>query len=243
MDRPIILDKSYLEGAKTSDIRALCDTRDVLMPDVLFYEMMSNERRRSRCFAKLPSRVNPMVLVDGIGKLLRYEIDNLRAAGRPSQHPVIDQYRYHPGLGDNSFQLPSSAQKALIDAAARLSGSVDSMTGLSSSMHRMFPSLLKGRDDQKKGVKAEIETLIANDADAIRNFYRSFAAPQGERPFPPAELIDRNWTTFRWLQVKLLFALDIFWRYERQTSDFSNQRIREKIEHDVLDMDYLSAGF
>ena len=55
-------------------------------------------------------------------------------------------------------------------------------------------------------------------------------------------MIDENWALYRWLQVQLLFALDVFVRYQGKSPDIENPRIYERMEHDVLDTQLLMLG-
>lgn len=81
--RTVVLDKNYLQSASSAEIRALC-ARGASMPDVLFFELMSNEENRDKCFRKLPEGENPFVLLPGVGDLMRMEVRHTdRAARRP----------------------------------------------------------------------------------------------------------------------------------------------------------------
>ena len=71
----IVLDKSFLDGANPQQIKSLCDDHTVLMPDVLFYELITtDEASRKPCFNKFPDTNNPVELIPNIGTLLRYEL-------------------------------------------------------------------------------------------------------------------------------------------------------------------------
>jgi hypothetical protein len=52
-------------------------------------------------------------------------------------------------------------------------------------------------------------------------------------------MIDESWALYRWLQVQLLFAVDVFARYQGVNLDIANPIIYEKMEHDVLDAQVL----
>src|SRR5712692_5058891 len=64
----IVLDKSYLDGASTASVIGLCDRYSVLMPQELFFELMTTSAKsQRRCFSKLPDRDAPVALVPPVG--------------------------------------------------------------------------------------------------------------------------------------------------------------------------------
>ena len=78
----IVLDKNYLQGSTAAHILQLAQSHQLLMADVLFYELISSsEPGRSRCFAKFPKTENPVVLVHHMGALLKQEIESHEACG------------------------------------------------------------------------------------------------------------------------------------------------------------------
>ena len=77
----VVLDKNYLQSASFHEIRALC-ARGASMPDVLFFELISNEENRDRCFRKLPEAETPLVLLPGLSDLMKTEVRNNRPCGR-----------------------------------------------------------------------------------------------------------------------------------------------------------------
>jgi hypothetical protein len=95
----VVLDKSFVQGAKPDDVQSLCRENRALMPDVLFFEMLSSEEPgRSRCFAKFPQIENPVIVVPNVGELLRYEFKHRRGSGPPSAHAKEIRYRFNPKL-------------------------------------------------------------------------------------------------------------------------------------------------
>jgi len=85
MTSAIILDKSFLQGTKTSRIQELAAAHRLVVSDALFYELLTApEPGRTRCFAKFPQTENPVDLVNHIGTMMRIEIDTHLPSGRPS---------------------------------------------------------------------------------------------------------------------------------------------------------------
>jgi len=58
----IVIDKSYLEGAPTRVVRALCAQRRVIFPETLLFELLITDNDSTASFRKLPNRDNPVRL-------------------------------------------------------------------------------------------------------------------------------------------------------------------------------------
>lgn len=80
------------------------------MPDVLFFELISNEENRDRCFRKLPEGETPLVLLPGLGDLMKMEVRNNRPCGCPSHTPEVERYQFNKKLGRR--QLPIGRRTA-----------------------------------------------------------------------------------------------------------------------------------
>ena len=104
--------------------------------------------------------------------------------------------------------------------------------------------LLSGSDSDKENAKDEAIRIIATDTGSVLKFYSALEPPPGERPLPPAEIITPSWALFRWVQVQLLMSLDVFFRYNGKIPEASALTCHwyEKIEHDLLDAEYLVLG-
>ena len=105
----IILDKCFLQGAAPDTLEKLSEAYQLLMPDVLFYELISSlEPARSRCFNKLPNSENPISVTQHIGALLRYELETHKPSGLPSENLVDITYRFNPGLATGAYELTNT---------------------------------------------------------------------------------------------------------------------------------------
>jgi hypothetical protein len=67
---------------------------------------------------------------------------------------------------------------------------------------------------------------------------RGFYANHRHADFPSPELLDEEWTFFRWIQVQLLAGLDSIGRHGVDAKP--NQ---ESMLHELLDLDYLISAF
>src|SRR5690242_3628642 len=70
----VVLDKNFLQGSKSAEIRRMAEIHRLLMCDALFYELIDNARMRATCFRKFPETANPVELISNPGPLMRREI-------------------------------------------------------------------------------------------------------------------------------------------------------------------------
>lgn len=242
MGDAVVLDKCFLQGSKKAHIQELAASRRLVMSEALFYELLtSSEPGRSRCFLKLPDTDNPVDLVSHIGTLMRIEIDTQLPAGKPSLHREELRFRLNPALLEPDYQLPEQAQEAVEEQAAQLKSDVRLFIERAAVVNSFFPDLLKGNHSRREGARTEAEKAIA-EPGALSEFYAALELPPGERPLPPTSLVNENWALYRWLQVQLLFAVDLYVRYQGRMSPRFGRVSYEKLEHDVLDAQVLMLG-
>ena len=87
----------------------------------------------------------------------------------------------------------------------------------------------------------EIERFIAENTEEMAGFLGKLELP-GQDVIPDQSVLNESWALFRWLQVNLLFSLDIRRRYgEISFSELTNKQHTD-FEHDVLDAHYLIQG-
>lgn len=237
----IILDKSFLQGVSGARIEELARSHELVMCEALFYELLTGEEPgRSRCFAKLQGD-NPVALVGDIGPLLRMEIDSGNIAGRPSSHRIDLPFRFNPKLVDRSYVFPPEAQAAVDEQTATLRTDVKNFLDRVEVVPSFFSDLLKGSDVDRRRSWAEAEAAIVAPR-ALMPFYAQLEPPPGQKPQPPADTITDDWALYRYLQMQMLFALDVYVRYQGRVPDIGNPAVFERIEHDVLDAQVAMLG-
>jgi len=242
MTSAIILDKSFLQGTKTSRIQELAAAHRLVVSDALFYELLTApEPGRTRCFAKFPQTENPVDLVNHIGTMMRIEIDTHLPSGRPSEHRENLRFQFNPHLVSPSYVLPDQAQVAVEEQTTQLQSDVVGFLEQVSLVPTFFPNLLTGNTAEQKLAHAEAEGALA-EPRALIPFYSSLEPPPGERPLPPARLVSEKWAVYRWLQVKLLFAVDVYVRYRGALPETLSPSTYERMEHDVLDAQVFMLG-
>lgn len=236
-----ILDKNFVQGGQADTIVRLCEEGRAVMPDVLFYEMIScEEPARSRCFRKLPQGENPIVVVPNTGKLLRFELEHRRPCGLPSTHALDIRFRFHPKLAQGNYSFPESARRTLDDARAAAVDDLHRFVEMVNMAPMMFPDAFKEglSDEDSAAAHDDVLRQIANDPEVVREGFRQLSGPAGQRRADC--VLCPNWIHFRWLQVKLAAVVDLAQRYGRLEPPFSRKRTHE-LGNFVLDMPVLDG--
>ena len=57
-----------------------------------------------------------------------------------------------------------------------------------------------------------------------------------------ADVIDPNWAHFRWVQVRVIYSLDLLLKYQGQLPINVSKSFWRKIEHEMLDTEYVILG-
>lgn len=241
MKTQIVVDKSFLQGVSTSVVRELAGTTRLLVSDALFYELLTTKlEARKQCFSKFPPENNPVELVSHIGPLMLMEINTQKRSGKPSQHREDSgfAFRFNSGLLDDDYVLPPEAERVIEEQSLQLQSDVWSYIERVSLVPTFFPDLLKGTTEDRKAAVIGAEEAIAAPGSLLP-FYSNLEPPPGEKALPPASMIDESWALYRWLQVQLLFSVDVFARYQVNKPDLNSRATFEKMEHDVLDAQVL----
>jgi hypothetical protein len=93
-----------------------------------------------------------------------------------------------------------------------------------------LPELNSAGQKDMSAVVAGLEAQIRDDHEDIRGVY----GRHRHRTFPSPELLDEDWTFFRWMQVQLLGGLDYYASY-----GVDKEPQREKLMHELFDLAYL----
>lgn len=242
MNPAVVLDKCYLQGAPTEEVRELSRSHRLVMSDALFYELLTgDEPGRSRCFAKLPQTENPVELVNHVGTLIKLEIATHRPAGKPSTHREDIGFKLNPELRTGSYQLPLEAQTAISEQLEQLRSDAESFVEKARTINSFFPELLIGDREAQSNARVKAEQAIV-EPRAIKEFYAQFESPDISTTFPPSEDVDESWAIYRWIQVQMLFGLDMYFRYNGKIPHDVVAVSFRSIEHDVLDAQMLMLG-
>ena len=248
--KPIILDKSYLQGISQARYQELSEQFQFLMTDTLFYELIKgDEPARSGWFRKFPQNNNSIPPLKSVWDMLRMELATHKPAGLPSDN-LDDSLRSAirrliSGLREGTYTLTDHDKATIREIAADVNRDADRLMDFT-HLEALFPDIRKASDEERNKRRSEYEQYIANNIEELSNFLSNLEPPDGNT-MPPSDILNKSWTLMRWLQVQLLFSLDIYYRYGRE--DFSkwtqkqkDKLKEEKITHDVLDMWYLILG-
>ncbi len=235
MAEAVVIDKSFLQGIRAPRIRELVDSRTLLMSEELFYELItSSPEIRIGCFGKFPPEPNPVLLVSHIGTLVKKEIETKKPSGSPLENRWPRDFKFNPLLLANDYCLPDE-ELAFVEeeTGIELPRKVDTFVDCSKGIPSMFPGLLDGSDAVRTELRRFAEELIAKRKSLV-DFYSVFESPVIEQPLPSFELIDESWAIYRWIQVQLLFGIDLHVRYQGKSPTMT-KKTYTKLEHDVID--------
>lgn len=237
----IVLDKSFLQGVSRDEIIELSKNNRLLVSDALFFEMLTTSiKNRAKCFSKFPTYENPVDLINHIGFLLRYEIDNHKKSNSPSSNKENSNYRFifNEALKDPNYVLPDYAQETISQYNDELKNDVYIFLKKANTITDLFPELLNAN---KQAARTVAENCIAKPGSLIQ-LISSFNAPPEENELPAASVINEHWAIYRYLQVQLLFAIDLYVRFNGSIPESLTEKQYIEIEHDVLDAQLLALG-
>lgn len=229
----IVLDKSYLEGAPTRVVRALCAQRTVIFPETLLFELLTTDNDPAASFRKLPNRDNPVRLLSNCKALLDYETAHNQACGPLQQHFIKEGFRFNQRLsipGSPIFEV-NEAMIAEWKAAVEQSSSAFFM--ISTSVSEILPEVRGHVAGSNPVLIAALERRVAADADLVRSVFARVRGANDPRP----EVIDPRWAWFRYVQTSLLRSLNFTHRFGDRGRPSSKPAF-----NDYLDIEYCVAA-
>jgi hypothetical protein len=155
------------------------------------------------------------------------------------------RFQFNPLLLNPEYELPWEAQQEVDKRTCDLQSDVRSFVERASTMESFFPDLLTGSQADRTQARDDAEQAVAEPgwlSAFFSSLYFSLEPPLGERPFPPSNLLTEDWALYRYLQVQLLFGIDLYVRYQGNVPNEFSAGIFEKLEHDVLDAEVLMLG-
>lgn len=230
----VVIDKSYLQGTSTEKVRSLCGEHTVLFIEALLYELLTseNEAVRTACLAKFPENAgDAIVLIPRVGPLFRYEMQHQRPASPLIDHRVDATLE---ALVAGVSSRPLDEQGTLAEWRQEVQREVDTFRQVATGVSAWCPALLDAPSAVLSSACDDLKRQACSDADVVRKVYRGLELDG----FPCAELLDRSWALFRWVQMHLLFGLDYIRRYG--FADLA--AVPRRIEHDIHDLQYALFG-
>ena len=250
--RSVIVDKSYIQGAGVDFLLELQDDWNLLFPDAFFFEVASTaQTAREQCLAKLREvhRSGQLFVAPNIGELLRREIHSLSQAGVPSEN-LVEGLDLDTFLGTRFHDLSKARREALQSTELDFEHAVDGLVARARTLQGRFRGTCEGTTGQRKEAHRRAREMIAQDTDFISGFFADFVCQATHAPpgAPMLAAIARTgrlgpqWTIYRWVQAQLLYGLELTERNGRLTPNGITPKQKEKLQHDVLDIEYLVLG-
>jgi len=240
MKPSIVLDKSYLDGSPASDVKALCDDYAALMPEELFYELITASiGSQKRCFSKFPDRVNPVLLVPSIGTLLCAEMEHQVPCCPIEACRLNVDFTFNRAFREGTYVPLDDALYNLEEWKSSVARDTKAFIQRWTILHHFFPEL---NGIEWKTFTEAIQLArqkVATDEDFVRAIYASFINENGPKDAPRPESISPEWAFFRWVQCQVIASLRLFGRYQGKVPESQGQLFIERMEHSMLDSYYL----
>jgi hypothetical protein len=226
----VVLDKSFLQGVTASELQYHVQQGWVFgIADVLWYEHLRKwDRWRFAHLVKLKSVETHLALLPGVGEMFRAESEEVRPASQVlrTKQVVLNEKL---GRGHQFFELDSDTKRISAGRTAELEKRLEHMVRAWTDF-KLIPEFEGAKSEDMPAIVMAKSIQIRDDRDDIRGFYRNHRYSSNPAP----ELINEQWTLFRWIQVQLIAGLDFFAGYGLG-APFN----REKLFHELLDLDYL----
>jgi hypothetical protein len=213
------------------------------MTDVLFHELITTkEESMRRCFNKFPNETNPVELIPNIGTLLRDELTTHRPCTPLYNQRVKIVFKFNEKLRDGTFQFTEEQNEIKQNREDQVRVDTKEFFDLAMLVPGFLPYLNNMPFKEFPNAIETAKQQIATDADKVREIYKSFLnhyAPSNPIDF---SVIDSNWAYFRWIQVRVLYSLNLLLKYQGQLPKDPSDKFWRRIEHDLLDSEYIMLG-
>lgn len=238
----LILDKNVLQGASSAGYQALAGRYRLLMPDVLFFELMKADPLvRARCFRALPAGDNPIALTHHIGEHLRHELETGQPLGRPSEHVLPWGFRFNPLL-QIAEALPGEVEELVEAQRAEHMARVPDYVQRIRDMHQRLAEVSQ---EQRISRPTAAEAIRAGllDLPTVREAIEGVRDPEGHVFLPPVDSLGADSALVVHFQVTHALALQ---RALDHGSEFDSPanvtRLTPALARELFDADYLMLG-
>lgn len=235
----VVIDKSWLQGIGTKELKDFAINHRILMPAALAYELFTTEKKFESeavaCFKKLIEVQQSVDLIDHVGSFLKFESENQVPCTPIENQRYRMEFEFHPNLTKPNFPFTEDQQKHIEDFRDHweITGT-DIFKKVSASVSYWFPELraIKAGSSVVK-IQPQLDRL-ANDIELVKQIYSRYRFDN----FPPAEIINEDWAHFRWLQLRLMAGVEYIRKYGAGKTD----TIAKSLPHDNLDLQYCVTG-
>lgn len=238
----LILDKNVLQGASSAGYQALAGRYRLLMPDVLFFELMKADPIvRARCFRALPTGDNPIALTHHIGEHLRHELETGQPLGRPSEHVLPWGFRFNPLL-QIAEALPAEVEELVEAQRAEHMARVPDYVQRIRDMHQRLAEVSQ---EQRISRPTAAEAIRAGllDLPTVREAMGGVRDPEGRAFLPPVDSLNADSALVVHFQVTHALALQRALDHGGEFDSPANvTRLTPALARELFDADYLMLG-
>ena len=232
----IVVDKSWIDGRNKEDMLRLSAGKRLLLPDMLFYELTTTNARMMAGFKKLTALADFCDLIENIGGLLRYEINNNLPSSPFINKPFLRTAKGFTNIFNqivNEGFTPEQEKIRDEEQNEREIKGTESLKKIFACVPVWFPEL----NEIKPGSYSEFQSFIekvAADSFKIKSIYEEIT---GFRKgfYPSAKIVDENWAFYRRVQVHLLAGIEYCQKYGVENTAV----ISKKLPNEFLDLEYL----
>lgn len=146
--------------------------------------------------------------------------------------------------------LTKARRDALALTEIEFDQDVDGLIERANTLHGHIQGTSSGSTEQRNRAYGMARQEVAQDRDFIVKFFAEVLCG-GAHPPPGARFLMQiaqagafgpEWALYRWTQVTLLYALELLQRHGQLTPEKLTTRQRERLQHDVIDMQYVVLG-
>lgn len=242
--RDIVIDKSFLDGASTEQVRSLFVSHRALVIETLFFELITTDPcSQARCFSKLPDQPGSYSLIPNVGTFLRFELEYQAPCVPLHRHRIEGACVFNPKLRDGSYIPDGQGLQDLRTWESQVEADARDFLVRCQAIHEFFPELIGVEFREFSAVVASARRSLATDYGRVRDIYERLRAEGsvGSPGLPPA-LLGPEWAWFRWVQAHMLAALRIFERYQCRVPESPTPGILRRAEHSMHDVEYVLAA-
>jgi hypothetical protein len=238
----VVLDKSYLQGSSASKIQQMCSQYQLVMPEVLFFEILTTKTENMvKCFKKFPEIENPVALVPNVGSLLRHETENDRPCSPIETQFLKIRYVFNEHLAKNQFVFTEQQKDALEEWKESTTDSTGGFIEKAIVTDGWFPGISEYKPGDSLDPISDAMEIVATEHDFVIKIYgqlRDEIYATYKVLWPEPSKIGKEWILFRHLQVHLLAAIEYIRKYGKEP----HAMITKRLENEYLDIDYCIIG-
>jgi len=232
----LVLDKSWVQGASTSDLAGAAMQYSLGFSEPLFYEILTSSPPEAiKCLRRLRSVESSVIVLPGVGGFLRIEIANARPVGPLEGHAISKDVVFN--IKESDGELVLGARQIDLIERERVEREIVA-PNLYAFLFRTLPSIFPSLADDVRGGQRDkldgYEQTIANEPGLICGLLEA----SGKKYFPAASALNPEWFFYRRVQTLLLAGLE----YVRAYGTLELEPMPTKLPNFILDLPYVTMG-